>query len=818
MRMNRSFLIRWLALLLAFVLLPVGGFCAEKGEEPEENVKEKGAPQVNLASFFSLYFATSRLPEGSELAERSLRIDRLYPETPVVGEDGKEAEPEKVTAVSVSWKSGGYYLIRAIKAAVDDEGAEISLDPGKMKWPGETTVTLVLESEHYHFESEQTLTVADAEKATLFTQTVFNPVFNIATGTSFTAQDLLGNIVSVTYPAYCQANGFPYPNAEVQVEEAETPGLTRDEDTGILTLEDYGVFDLNLDLRIANLRWKLPFRIEAEPYSITGPGFVMPGTTARYRVTDLDAAAGRRYTWSVEGDGVTIDPKDGTLTVPGDVKTDAYIRVVLTPDTDPAINTSVLVPEGVLPKNLYVMHEPDAPKETEEEGTSEEVPQPAPMTEKEAGFEVAVPEGDNWRTGISEKRQDGWLFRCVTNGTGGATVAVDARTDLITSGFREDDLVAMSYYNENVFPDTVKNLQSRDIRIDGHLAKEYLFTVSDQNGQATHYGQISYCRNNQALTVRVFTTQQGATADALIPVTMKDLDRIAAGIHYQADEDTIVREDAQLTVTTKDDTAYVFAGKTLSLNAEFANTERINKSKKNNGIAWQIRDASTGEETTVASINSANVLSVARDLEKVTQLEVTAVSETFGTKASCIILACPEVTELTVEPEAIYWFKGMEKQPVTLKATIEPEGIPLELLSWTPNNGQTLEVTAGKEGTAIVTGTGDATNSVKVTVPDGTIKVVPVKTVTAVESLELKRSGDPKPGGKVSYTAVLFPSKDIAGTLKWSLNAGEEVAQINEKAVVLISPDAAPGTVITVTCQAIGAPEPVIATDVFTVE
>ena len=52
MRMNRSFLIRWLALLLAFVLLPVGGFCAEKGEEPEENVKEKGGSAGQPCIFF----------------------------------------------------------------------------------------------------------------------------------------------------------------------------------------------------------------------------------------------------------------------------------------------------------------------------------------------------------------------------------------------------------------------------------------------------------------------------------------------------------------------------------------------------------------------------------------------------------------------------------------------------------------------------------------------------------------------------------------------------------------------------------------------
>ena len=76
------------------------------------------------------------------------------------------------------WKKGGY-LIRAISVTVDEEGAEIRLDPEKMKWSGETTVTLELESEHYRFETDQTLIVVDPAKIPAFTQKIYNPVFNI---------------------------------------------------------------------------------------------------------------------------------------------------------------------------------------------------------------------------------------------------------------------------------------------------------------------------------------------------------------------------------------------------------------------------------------------------------------------------------------------------------------------------------------------------------------------------------------------------------------------------------------------------------------
>ena len=725
MRMNKTVLLRFLALVMCVMLLPGSFAFADLLGKAEEIIKEKGQPGVNPGALFSWYYTTAELPAGCTVAENTLRIDRLYPGE---GNGGKRNTDtligEKITGATVSWKEGNYALVKAIQVTVDEEGAEIRLNPDKMKWSGSTVVTLALESDHYRYESEQALTVLNAEKTPSFTQKVFSPVFNVGLGSTFTAQDLLGAIVTIDYAAYCKANGLPYPDAEVQVDETEIQGISKDENTGIFTLEDYGVYDLNLKLRIANLEWKLPFRIEAEPYSITGPGFVLPGSVNKYRVTDLDAAVGRGYTWSVEGEGATIDPKDGTLTVAEDAKGNAYLKVILTPDKDPAINMSVLVPEGVLPAQLYVIHGEDT------------LLYPAPLTEKEAGFSVAVPEGDNWQTGVSESRQDGWMFRCVTTGTGGATVAVDARTDAITTGFREDDLAAMSYYNENQFPETVRNLQSRDIRIDGHLAREYLFTVIDQNGQATHFGQICYCRNNQALTARVFTMKQGAGAENLIPVTMKDLDRIAEGIHYETDENTVTREDAAVILTVPHDEEYLMAGKRVQLNVAFANPEKINSRAKNDGIRWEIRDAETGEMTDAASVSGKNLLTVSRDLDRVMVLEVTAVSEAFGTKASDRITVCPKTQAILVAP---------------------------------------------------------------------------------AESIKIVRKGKAKPGSRVRYKATVEPA-GAAQEVVWAVDVGEDVATINERGEVLISKGAAVGTVITVTCRAVGAPEQVIATDLLVVE
>ena len=122
-----------------------------------------------------------------------------------------------------------------------------------MQWTGNAVVTFVLESEHYRYETDRELIVLDPEKTPSFTQKVYNPVFNVAPGSTFTAQDLLGGIASVDYLAFCQENRLPYPDTEVKVEETDTPGILYDENSGVFTLEDYGVYDLNLNLRIANL-------------------------------------------------------------------------------------------------------------------------------------------------------------------------------------------------------------------------------------------------------------------------------------------------------------------------------------------------------------------------------------------------------------------------------------------------------------------------------------------------------------------------------------------------------------------------------------
>ena len=87
--------------------------------------------------------------------------------------------------------------------------------------------------------------------------------------------------------------------------------------------------------------------------------------------------------------------------------------------------------------------------------------------------------------------------------------------------------------------------------------------------------------------------------------------------------------------------------------------------------------------------------------------------------------------------------------------------------------------------------------------------------VDPVQSLELTVKGAGKAGGTVPVNATIWPNGAGNKALEWSLDVGEDVATVNNKGQVKIAKTAPAGTKITVTCRALGAPEPIVATAVI---
>ena len=79
------------------------------------------------------------------------------------------------------------------------------------------------------------------------------------------------------------------------------------------------------------------------------------------------------------------------------------------------------------------------------------------------------------------------------------------------------------------------------------------------------------------------------------------------------------------------------------------------------------------------------------------------------------------------------------------------------------------------------------------------------------EDMTLEAKGKPVPGGTVTVKETLVPKQAGNKNVEWTLDVGEDIATV-AKGKVKIAKTAPAGTVITVTCTALGAPEPVVRT------
>ena len=157
-------------------------------------------------------------------------------------------------------------------------------------------------------------------------------------------------------------------------------------------------------------------------------------------------------------------------------------------------------------------------------------------------------------------------------------------------------------------------------------------------------------------------------------------------------------------------------------------------------------------------------------------------------------------------------------QLLTLRAAGDPEGAVPGRVEWSVDREDVAELTENPDGTATLRPLHAGT--VKVTATDesgkkGTAAFTAAEPVTAVE---IRVKGTAAPGKTVTLTAATIPEKPVRKDVEWRIDAGEEIAAIDAKGRLKIAKTAPAGTAITVTCRALGAPEPVEAVLEITVE
>ena len=436
------------------------------------------------------------------------------------------------------------------------------------------------------------------------------------------------------------------------------------------------------------------------------------------------------------------------------------------------------------------------------------------------GVLVGMPNGGAWSSVASHKaqlREIGETTFSDEKGHGGIYYSFYALGPKY--GMMEDPDRAREFYRGELaeWIEQYPNGELKEFEIDGHPAM--VFLLSDEatdaqkasgTGQKIDFARIMYARNTVLFLGRI----QIFNHEDFSRLTMDDVGIFLKHIRYDASRAPITAEDAVITLTEKNGATTVSAGKKLTFAAAFANPERINKKSKNDGITWTVTNAA-GEPAENVKI-AKGVLTVDRKLTDLTELTVTARSDAYWNTSSVKVTAYPALQGVVAEPAELTFYLGAT-EPQTVKARMNPDVIPAAGFTWKSGKPAVAEVADNGDGTAVITAKGAGKTTVTVREPGGKSAKINVLVGEPVTAVELTCKDKAKAGGFVTVNAKLTPAKPLNKNVEWSVDVGKDVATINANGWLKIQKGVADGTVITVTCKAPGAPEPLTETIQITV-
>ena len=790
-------LLKMICAVLCIVLLTgMMGTAAAAKKKSGGSIEASGIEEA-LADW---YYVVDTVPEG--LLNQKEEPLFLY------SSSGQGSESEQPTICSADFQSGDAALKDAIQFRIENTGTHIWVDNNCLKSPGEATFKLHLESDSYIFEKKYTLRVLDYNEYPMFEVINEHAVIEADLEDNWYDKTLIEMVMKVNAEDirtklkikpwnYRSWYIKPYLyDIELPKEAEERNALTHDyvpypfERIFKTTLHDFGAYEVQAGYAEGNVKLSLPVRISALGLTVNASGEASPGKTVKMSVNG--STEGKKFTWSVEDDGAKIDEKTGDLTIDKNAEMGTGFKVTARTAEGDEISCMVYVNDGVL-KGM------DFGQASGE------------------GFTVGHPVGDGWYSDDFSTQYNGYLIRDEYHGERGYLV-VDGRfyimDDVIAGGYAEDPEKAREMLGtigaEN-------NKETRDVEteifeIDGHPALLESYSNFNKDGSFnSHAGRMMYPRNNRLFILRVFSVPDEGKGDTeTLKVTMTDLKVLASKVTYNENKAPLTAKNAEITVTAKGDPVGITAGKTQQFAVEFADKDQINKKAKNDGVVWSVVNAETGEATTAATITDRGQLKIDKALDAIVPLEVKAVSVIYGTEGIYRLDAMPVISTVTIEPAELFFYAGTDTAKmvkVTLDPPIEAKGI-----SWTPNKEGIVEINDNGDGTVSIKPLAAGKINVDVKEPGGKKAKLTVNVVDPVTALTLTAKGAVKPGGSVTVSTTTEPKNPGNKTLEWSLNVGEDIAVINDRGQIKISKEAPLGTKFTVTCKALGAPEPVVAT------
>ena len=751
------------------------------------------------AIFDTWYYVPDTVPEDITVQDWSQEMTLKL--------SGRENPSEPAVVTELTFISGDEFLRDAVIA----EGSVLRVDNSKLVAPGRAIFHVRLESEHLSVDKDCTLRVFSYEERPAIGSAVPDPVFSCLVGDTFYAFSLLRSAAAFYYNQTVfeirREEDSPYFTVTNFFSVQDIPEAFMDESssTRFHALHE-GSFPVICSFSQANIMKQFPVTLNICPFRITGPADVRQGGSAQYRTEDSDPGSGRTFALSARGEGITFDETSSTLTVAENAPENAPFFVTAVPSDGgcPFILKGRVVC-GCL-SNMIL--EPI----TLWNGFT--APAPYSQELKKAGAEDDY---YNIEIGYDETA----LCDCTI------------RT-FYTDVMAEDPEVAAAWYADNPNPleESVYEVQESEmLDIDGHPARLSIVRVM-MDDQQVEQGVIEYLRNNGFLSWSIYILPANGTVTEDLPeIAMTDLRSAAKQIVYNPSAATVTADAGMLDIFTEGNPAFVTPGTKLQFSCAHASPEKVKQLDEDlkrldpsdrslgcTGIEWSVYEAESGSQVRGISISKNGSLSVnPSDLTERIKIEVKVSSPFFHTSAVYPLTVTPAVRKLSADPEKVVLFAGTDAC-ITVKAVPDPESAMLTGLSWSMKKEGIVELTPVSDAEAVLTPLAAGKTTLTLSEAGGKKATVNILVAEPVTDLELSLTGKQVPGGTVTVKAVTTPQKPDVPDLEWSLDVGEDIATVNARGQVKISKTAPAGTVITVTCRALGAPVPVVRTILITVD
>ena len=682
---------------------------------------------------------------------------------------------------------------------------ELYVDNSRLNMPGEAVFHVRLESEHYVDEEDVALHVLSWNEQPAVMPGEAQQTLYVGLGETIGSGSIADRVMDVREeeiiadfesrgiaiapsPYRTLSIGLPQDTAVVsRTESSLEGGANKEEEIEAL---DYGNVYIGIRYDRGNIRYEDGTQIVVPGYRLIGPNTIAPGETAQYALANGSEYSGRTFSLSTEGEAVTLDQEAMTLTVAKDTPTGTAFTLTATPsDGGDPVTLKGTVSYGLIAEEAFE------------------------NVEYREGFSVPVmSDEEKYETGFNSRV--GSLI-CDTKDETAPVVTAVIYTVAGLNQFAEDPSIAERVYRQ-ADTEGLQITADETVEIDGHPAR----IITGNTTETFPIGLLYYVRNNRVLIaqVRSYPATEDSTAE-LPQVTMNDMKAIAERILYDPEKASVTLEDGAVTITAKggEKEATLSGGQTLLLTAVFANPDRVNRRAGNNSVLWAVTDPSTGEAPADVTVDDRGRVTAGKNLNEVRQVVVSVFSPYFQTSAEYPVTVVPSVSKIQADPEKIYLYLGTDTEQ-TVRAIVEPEKAPLTGLTWIVRKRGITEFTDNGDGTATFRPVGRGSTAVTVTESGGKKTKFMVCVVEPVKEVNLTVRGQSKPGNAMTVRAELLPKNVGNKQLEWSLDVGEEIATIDSDGVIRIAKTAPISTVMTVTCTALGAPEPVSATMQITVE